>query len=106
MRNYWIQYRNDFCLTKGNNPAPRQIAAAPVEQKSAPLYISPSVQYIIEEQDAADVSTLLIKSDIHDPRLAPVFQGHKVNSVAFRKSPSEKDFSISDVYSLFTQTLQ
>ena len=109
LRNYWIQYRNDFCLTKGDNPAPRQIAAAPVEQKSAPVYISPSVQRIIEEQNTADVSTLLAESDIHDPRLAPVFQGQKVNGVALCPSvihPSENDFSIYDLYSLFTQTLQ
>lgn len=96
LKNYWIQYRNDFCLTKGDNPAPRQIAMAPVEQKLAPVYISPSVQRVLEEHNAADVSNLLVESDIHDPRLAPVFQGHKVNGVALCPSvsrPSENDFS-------------
>ena len=96
LKSYWIQYRNDFCLTKGDNPAPKQIAVAPVEQKPAPVYISPSVQRVLEEHNAADVSTLLVESDIHDPRLASVIQGHKVNSVALCPSvsrPSENDFS-------------
>ena len=88
VKNYWIQYRNDFCLTKGDNPTPGQIAAAPVEQKPAPVYISPSVQRVLEEHHTADVSSLLIESDIHDPRLSPIFQGHKVNGVALCSSVS------------------
>lgn len=87
LKNYWIQYKNDFCLTKGDDPVPKQIAA-PVEEKPAPYYVSPSVQRIVEEHNAADVSTLLIESDIHDPRLAPVLQGHKVNGVALCPSVS------------------
>lgn len=82
LKNYWIQYKNDFCLTKGDNPAPKQIAAAAVEEKAAPVYLSPSVQRVLEEHNAADVSTLLIESDINNPRLASVIQGHKVNTVA------------------------
>lgn len=88
LKNYWIQYRNDFCLTKGDVPVPKQIAAAPVEEKVTPVYISPSVQRVLEEHNAADVSTLLIESDIHDPRLAPVLQGHKVNGAALCPSVS------------------
>ena len=88
LKNYWIQYRNDFCLTKGDDPVPSQTTAASVEQKPAPVYISPSVQRIVEEHNAADVSTLLVESDINDRRLAPIIQGHKVNSVALCPSVS------------------
>jgi naphtho-gamma-pyrone polyketide synthase len=91
LKNYWIQYRNDFCLTKGDDLAPKPIEAAPVVEKPVAQYISPSVQRVLEEHNAADVSTLLIESDIHDPRLAPVLQGHKVNSVPL--CPSVSSFS-------------
>ena len=82
LKKYWIQYRNDFCLTKGDDPVQSQTSVAPIEQTPAPIYISPSVQRVLEEYNAPDVSTLLVESDIHDPRLAPIIQGHKVNSVA------------------------
>ena len=89
LKNYWIQYRNDFCLTKGDNPpVPKLIAAPPVVEKSVSIYISPSVQRVVEEHNASDVSTLLVESDIHDPRLAPVFQGHKVNGLSLCPSVS------------------
>jgi naphtho-gamma-pyrone polyketide synthase len=87
-KNYWIQYKNDFCLTKGDDPAPKEIAAAPVDQRPEPVYISPSVQRVLEEHNAADVSTLLVESDIHDSRLVPVLQGHLVNGVALCPSVS------------------
>ena len=109
LKNYWIQYRNDFCLTKGDDPVPSQTPLAPVEQKPPPIYISPSVQRVLEENDSADISTLLIESDINDPRLAPIIQGHKVNSVALCPSvgcPSRKRFPDANTSSLFTPTLQ
>ncbi|KAL6716883.1 hypothetical protein ACLMJK_004795 [Lecanora helva] len=96
LKNYWIQYRNDFCLTKGDDPAPKQITAPPtVVDKPAPIYLSPSVQRVLEEHNAADVSTLLIESDIHDPRLASVIQGHKVNTVALCPSSLYADIAIT-----------
>ena len=82
LKNYWIQYKNDFCLMKGANPAPKQVVATPVEQKPPPMYVSPSVQRVLEERSTADDATLLIESDINDPRLTPIIQGHKVNTVA------------------------
>jgi naphtho-gamma-pyrone polyketide synthase len=87
-KTYWIQYKNDFCLTKGDSPAPKQIAAAPAEQKPEVVYISPSVQRVLEEHNSANVSTLLVESDIHDPRLIPVLQGHLVNGAALCPSVS------------------
>jgi naphtho-gamma-pyrone polyketide synthase len=87
-KKYWIQYKNDFCLTKGDDPSPKQIAAPPAEQKPEAVYISPSVQHVLEEHNSADTSTLLIESDIHDPRLIPVLQGHIVNGAALCPSVS------------------
>jgi naphtho-gamma-pyrone polyketide synthase len=87
-KKYWIQYKNNFCLTKGDDPAPKQIAAPPAEQKPEAVYISPSVQRVLEEHNSAEASTLLIESDIHDPRLIPVLQGHIVNGAALCPSVS------------------
>lgn len=87
LKNYWIPYRNDFCLTKGDGTGTAQIPIV-VEQKPPPVYVSPSVQRVLEEHNAADISTLLIESDIHDSRLAPILQGHKVNGTQLCPSVS------------------
>lgn len=89
LKNYWIQYRNNFCLTKGEDSKPDGPMA--VDEKPAAAYLSPSVQRVLEEYHSAGISTLLVESDIHDPRLAPVIQGHKVNGAALCPSVSEID---------------
>lgn len=109
LKNYWIPYRNDFCLTKGDNLEPKQIAAPPAAQKPQPAYISPSVQRVIEEHNAPDISTLLVESDVHDSRLSSVIQGHKVNGASLCPSVSrahKKGVQITDLFSLFTLTLR
>ena len=63
LKSYRIQCRNDFCFTKGDNPVPRLIATAPIERKYPPIYISTSVQRVLEEHNALNVPTLLAKSD-------------------------------------------
>lgn len=96
LKNYWIPYRNDFCLTKGETA---EDVAAHVKQEPAPIYISPSAQRVIEEHRAADNYSLLVESDIHDDRLSPVFQGHKVNGVSL--CPSVSDHTLSSLADRF-----
>lgn len=71
-------YRENFCLTKGNETV---LAQKLVESPPAP-YLSSSVHCVLQEHHATDKSTLLTESDIHDPRLYPITQGHKVNGAA------------------------
>lgn len=84
LKKYWIMYRGNFCLTKGDETVPAQKL---VEFPAAP-YLSSSVHRILEEHHATDKSTLLTESDIHDPRLYPITQGHKVNGAALCPSVS------------------
>ncbi|KAL1963919.1 hypothetical protein VTN77DRAFT_7725 [Rasamsonia byssochlamydoides] len=95
LKNYWIQYRNDFCLTKGDDPEPKQIPVTVTDEQETLVYISPSTQRVLEEHNAADISTLLVESDIHDPRLAPVIQGHKINGAALCPSSLYADIAMS-----------
>lgn len=85
LKNYWIQYRNDFCLTKGENP---NRAIECVEAPKSYKYISPSLQRVIEEKHELESSSILVESDVHDPRLAPIFSGHKVNGAELCPSVS------------------
>ncbi|KAK3681664.1 polyketide synthase [Podospora appendiculata] len=85
LKNYWIQYRNDFCLAKGEGMVPAATVNAGLQAAETVVapkqykYLSPSVQKVIEESHGSDVSSLVIESDVFDPKLLPVFQGHVVN---------------------------
>lgn len=85
LKNYWIMYRENFCLTKGDKPRvaeKKMIEGAPLPR------LSSSVHRVVQEKHAKDKSTLLTESNIHDPHLLPIIQGHKVNGAALCPSVS------------------
>lgn len=88
LKNYWIQYRNDFCLTKGDDKVQPLAVEAPATPAIVRKYISPCAQQVIEEFHDADQSSLVVESDIFDERLLPVLQGHLVNGAALCPSVS------------------
>lgn len=91
LKNYWIMYRNDFCLTKGDAVQPIQDVPA-IEERKTFKYLSPSLQRVIEEAHGDASSSILVESEVHDAKLLPVFTGHRVNgaqlcpSVSFQSS--------------------
>lgn len=85
LKNYWIMYRNDFCLTKGEGTQPTAVVSdAPKPVK----YISPSLQRVREEEHGSEASSILVESDAHDPKLVSVFTGHRVNGAQLCPSVS------------------
>lgn len=93
LKNYWIQYRNDFCLTKGDPPSDQ-----PVLQTSKPAtykYLSPAVQRVIEERHGSDKSSIVVESDIFEERLLPLLQGHLVNGAALCPSVSAEEKTLN-----------
>ena len=92
-KKYWIQYNNNFCLTKGDAVAP--IAATPVAVEKAAAFSTTSVQRIIGENMGAEKSTVTIESDLSEPKLAGVVQGHKVNGVALCPSSLWADVALT-----------
>ncbi|OJJ68001.1 hypothetical protein ASPBRDRAFT_199700 [Aspergillus brasiliensis CBS 101740] len=96
LKNYWIPYRNNFCLLKGEGLVPAQQAVSlNMEYARVPQYLSPSVQRILEQNDGPETSNLLAESDIHDTRLAPVLAGHIVNGAMLCPSSLYADIGIT-----------
>lgn len=93
LKNYWIQYRHNFCLTKGDDPS-TFLSGVPLALP-APLSLSPSVQRVLEEKKSAEASTLLTESDLHDPRLAPIISGHEVNTAMLCPSSLYADMALT-----------
>lgn len=90
LKRYWIDYRNDFCLLKGEKSDDPSGSDSP-SSKQAPQFthISPAVQKVIDEDHSTEKSTVVIESDIFDEKLLPVLQGHLVNGAALCPSVSD-----------------
>lgn len=87
-KTHWIQYVHDWSLTKGNAPtallsAP-PVTPAPVKTKR----LTAAVQNILEEQNDDLTATVLMESDLSDPDLRRVIEGHEVNGAALCPSVS------------------
>lgn len=82
-KNHWIQYVNNWCITKGDSPAPQ----APPEPVASKLS-TPSCQRIVEEHIDTYKSSVTIESDLAEPTLNATIQGHKVNGAALCPSVS------------------
>ncbi|KAK3303871.1 polyketide synthase [Chaetomium strumarium] len=101
LKKYWIPYRNNFCLAKGEGLVPATEAANAQHKLEATTaapqykYLSPSVQRVLEERHGADRSSLLVESDIFDDRLLPVLQGHVVNGAHLAPSSLYADVAIT-----------
>ena len=76
-KNYWIMYKNDFCLTKGEGA--QHVLPSTIETPKPSKFISHSLQRVIEEDHGSASSAMLVESDVHDPELMPIFTGHRVN---------------------------
>jgi len=98
LQRYWIQYRHNFCLTKGDDPAlyaPKALPAPAVVQAAPALSLSSSVHRVLEQNDAADISTILTETEMHDPRMMPIVSGHKVNTAMLCPSSLYADMAFT-----------
>jgi naphtho-gamma-pyrone polyketide synthase len=96
LKNYWIPYTNNFCLTKG----------APVTAEvSAPksTFLTTAAQKIVECCEDGNTATLVVENNIADPELNRVIQGHKVNGVALTPSSLYADIAQTLVDHLITK---
>ncbi|KAJ5884708.1 conidial yellow pigment biosynthesis polyketide synthase [Penicillium taxi] len=85
LANYWIDYKGDWCLTKGQS----LISAC-----SSPLKTT-SVQRVVEEKFSDKSCMLVAESDLSRPDLKEVLHGHMVNGVALCPSTLYGDMGIT-----------
>jgi naphtho-gamma-pyrone polyketide synthase len=86
LKNYWIPYRNNFCLTKG---APQAV----IESAPQSTFLTTAAQKIVESRDDGATATVVVQNDIADPELNRVIQGHKVNGAALCPSSLYADIA-------------
>ncbi|KAL9606585.1 MAG: hypothetical protein Q9179_000239 [Wetmoreana sp. 5 TL-2023] len=89
LKNYWIYYNGNWCLTKGDA---RAVADLP---ESKPKLSTTSVQRIIEESIQESTGTVTIESDIAESTLNKAFKGHQVNETALCPSSLYADMAFT-----------
>ncbi|KAL2863325.1 polyketide synthase alb1 [Aspergillus lucknowensis] len=86
LKNYWIPYSNNFCLTKG---APVCAAEAPQDT----TFLTTSAQKVMESRNDEASATVVVQNDLADPELNQVIQHHKVNGAALCPSSLYADIA-------------
>lgn len=77
-KNYWIDYINDWCLTKTEPRVTNVIEESkPVPPKSK--FSTSTVQRVVEEEFEDETGRVVIQSDLSDPIFRSLVSGHKVN---------------------------
>ncbi|RGP64451.1 polyketide synthase [Fusarium longipes] len=89
-KNYWIQYKYDWSLTKGDPPA-----ASSSSTDAASTLSTPSVQKVVQETLHDQVLTIVAESDLASPQLTEVAQGHRVNGVKVCTSSVYADIGLT-----------
>lgn len=89
-KNYWIDYSNNWTLTKGDDPA---AACAQLPQKKT--LSTTSVQRIVEEKFQSQKGDLTTETDISHPDFEETIKGHLVNGIALCSSAVYADMALT-----------
>ncbi|OCT48088.1 Conidial yellow pigment biosynthesis polyketide synthase [Cladophialophora carrionii] len=86
--NYWIEYENNWTLTKTN------VAADDQDSQTKKLSTS-TVQRIVTEKFQGQTGTLTTETDISKPELEETIKGHLVNGSALTSSAVYADMALT-----------
>jgi iterative type I PKS product template protein len=83
---YWIDYKENWTLTKGQKVAKKEVR---------PSLSTTSIQKIIQEKIDVDKATVVAESDLAEPLLRKVIEGHLVNGVGLCPSTLYADMALT-----------
>jgi iterative type I PKS product template protein len=94
-KKYWLDYHNNWTLTKGEAPVAAPVAAPqPVAAVKSKLHTT-SCQKVIKEDLHANSGTIIIQSDITEPKLYAAVTGHQVNDAPLCPSSLYADMAMT-----------
>lgn len=103
-KKYWLDYHNNWTLTKGEalrTAEPKAIEASPVPVVSK--LSTTSCHRIVREELHANSGTVVVQSDLSDPKLKATITGHQVNGNPFCPSSLYADQAMTVADYLFKQ---
>ncbi|KAJ9400459.1 hypothetical protein DTO282F9_2646 [Paecilomyces variotii] len=91
LKSYWIPYRNDWTLYKGDIVPESSIAlpthqnkphsTSPKQQAPTPILETTTLHRIVDEKSTEGTFSITCESDVSRPDLSPLVQGHKVEGI-------------------------
>jgi len=98
-KKYWLDYHNNWTLTKGEAPQIREVVkevgvAAPVVDVPAKR-LSTSCQKVVSEEFSGSTGRVVVRSSLADSKLYPVVCGHMVNNAALCPSSLYADMALT-----------
>ena len=87
LKEYWIQYVNDWSLRKGDPPM--------VMQNDTPRIESTTIHRVVEEMGDASKTHIVVEADIARKDLCPLVQGHEVDGIPLCTPSVYADISLS-----------
>jgi iterative type I PKS product template protein len=103
-KKYWLDYVNNWTLTKGEAPRvaePKAIEVAPLPIASK--LSTTSCHRIVREELHANSGTVVVQSDLSDPKLKATISGHQVNGNPFCPSSLYADQAMTVADYLYKQ---
>ena len=91
LKNFWIDYRNDWSLTKGDALQ----AARDSVKFTPPRLATTTVQRIVEEKIESGIASLVTETAFSEPDLAYIALGHRVNGVSLCPSSLYADMALT-----------
>ena len=85
---YWLDYTNDWCLTKGDT-----MPSMPIVEK--PRLSTTSIQRVVQESVQVDEAIVVAESNFSDPLLHQVVSGHLVNGAGLCPSSMYADMALT-----------
>ena len=89
-KNYWIDYKNNWTLTKGE-----VLAVSDAEQPQKKALSTTSVQRIVEEKFESQNGSITTETDITHPDFEETIKGHIVNGIALCSSAVYADMALT-----------
>lgn len=88
-KNYWIDYVNDWCLTK-TEPHITNVIEESKPMPPKPKFSTSTVHRVMDEEFEDGAGKVIIQSDLSDPIFRALVSGHKVNDNCLCPSVSVK----------------
>lgn len=104
-KKYWLDYHNNWTLTKGEVQQPVteiKTIETPVEEAPSKLSTT-SCHKIVREELQANSGTVVVQSDLSDPKLKATITGHQVNGTPLTPSSLYADQAMTVADYLYQQ---
>lgn len=94
LKNYWLQYTGDWCITKNRGTA-GSAAAKAIEAPAKPKLATTTVQKITNEEIKGDIAILETETEMTEDNMRKICSGHLVNGTALTPSSLYADMAMT-----------